>query len=411
MGRVLLFSNLFPSTGQPTRGIFNLHRFGALARQCETRIVVPRPWWSARSGRSLLAVPAEDAFGIPASFPAYWSVPRATPLHGRALYTTLRSPILELRREFPFDAILSAYAYPDGVAAAHLAREIGCPVVSMVLGSDMNVSARQRLLKGQIRSALTASQRVVAVSQALAKEVRELGVPADKVVVQHNGVDGERFAVRSRDEARQTLGLAADRRLVVYVGNLKGEKGVDVLINAMGALRMCGREDVDLALVGDGDQRAALEAQVERLGLRDRIRFCGRRPYDEIPAWITASDTVCLPSYREGCPNVVLEALASGRPVVASNVGGIPELLNARNGVLVPAGQAPQFATGLATVLGRAWNPDALRATAPYLSWDQFGATLYRTITESIAEWSAERPGRVSGRVPAVAPADGVQSL
>src|SRR5262249_16040995 len=152
----------------------------------------------------------------------------------------------------------------------------------------------------------------------------EIGIAPDRVIVQHNGVDGSRFLPRDRRAARERLGLPLDRPLVCYVGNLKPEKGVRTLIEAMGHLRQHGARDVLLALIGDGEVQETLSARVRALDLETQVRFCGRRPHAEIPDWIGAGDALCLPSYREGCPNVVLEALASGRPVVASRVGGVP---------------------------------------------------------------------------------------
>jgi glycosyltransferase involved in cell wall biosynthesis len=216
--------------------------------------------------------------------------------------------------------------------------------------------------------------------------VTELGIPRERIRVQHNGVDGERFRIRDRSAARQRLGVAEDRQLVTFVGNLVPEKGVDVLIDAMGALEGAGTENLELALVGAGGMAEALRQRAGALGIGPRVRFCGRRPHEEIADWITAADLFCLPSLREGCPNVVLEALASGRPVVASRVGGVPELIREETGVLVPARDAPALAEGIRTALSRTWDPGVLRGSVPYLSWDQFGRTLYQTLEEAIQE-------------------------
>jgi glycosyltransferase involved in cell wall biosynthesis len=299
------------------------------------------------------------------------------------MYRSLRPHVRKLRRDFPFDAILAAWAYPDGVAAAHLAAEWDCPLVTMTLGSDINEMPHDPALKRQIQWGLGRSQRVVAVSSALRDAVVELGIPAEKVIVQRNGVDGERFMPRDRGEARAELGLAANRPLVVYIGNFKPEKGVDVLVDAMGRR---DRLDVDLAMVGSGPLETILRERAASLGIESKIRFCGRRPHDEIPRWMAAADVICLPSYREGCPNVVLEALAAGRPVVASRVGGVPELLNDETGVLVPAGDPEALAQSLQAALARCWEPESLRASVSCLSWNQFGGRLGDTLQAAIIE-------------------------
>ena len=107
------------------------------------------------------------------------------------------------------------------------------------------------------------------------------------------------------------------------------------------------RSSLDVIFVGDGKLGIELRSRVQQLGLNDTIQFAGRRPPDEVPSWMAAADLLCLPSRREGCPNVVLEALACGRPVVASNVGGVPELLSEQNGIVVPPDNPDRLAAGM----------------------------------------------------------------
>ncbi len=386
--KVLLFTNLYPTKREPTRGVFNMNRLRQLANHCETRLVGPLPWWSRiRRPSEWLQVPIDSSAGIDAAFPTYWSVPGISRIHARAMYLSLRSYLLGLRSDFPFDIILAAWAYPDGVAAARLAQQANCPLVTMVLGSDINEFAQYPSLCRQIQWGLGRSSRVVAVSEALRERVIDLGIAPEHVITQHNGVDGQRFRLRGRCEVRARLGLAVDRTIICYVGNLKPEKGVTVLIEAMAHLRQIEARDIQLVMVGDGELREQLHARVRELNLQANVRFCGRQPHEEIPNWISACDVLCLPSYREGCPNVVLEALASGRPVVASKVGGIPELLQANTGVLVPPGDPKALAQGLREALTQNWDAEMLRASVKCLSWDQFGLALYDTLAISLREW------------------------
>lgn len=396
----LLLSNLYPSEREPTRGVFNLHRFRSLAMHCPVRVVAPVPWWSrVKQPSRLFGVPHEGQTGLDATFPTYWSLPRLQRAHAGGMALSLRGHLRRLRDEFPFDVILAAWAYPDAAAAAALARELDCPLVTMVLGSDVNEFPRRPSLAPQIRAALRASSRVVAVSGALREKVVDLGADPKRVIVQRNCVDGERFQPRDREEARRRLGFVENgRRRLCYIGNWVPEKGVDVLLEAMGRLR---RSDVELLLVGSGPLEDALRARARELGLEEQVRFCGRRPHSEIPDWMAAADALCLPSHREGCPNVVLEALASGRPVVASNVGGVPELLDDRSGVRVPPGDPEALAAGIAEVLDRSWDPQALRASVQFLSWDQYGRTLHRCLTEAVAEHAARGVQRAEAATPA----------
>jgi glycosyltransferase involved in cell wall biosynthesis len=359
--------------------------------------MAPEPWWSRlkRPGE-LIHVPHETHTGLDVVFPTYWSIPKLTSMHARAMYLSLRPHVARLRREFAFDGIFAAWAYPDAVAASMLARDYDCPFIVKALGSDIAELIRYPALRRQMREHLSRAYRFITVSEALREQVIEIGIDPDRVVAQHNGVNGELFKLRDRAAVRAELGVSRDRRLICFVGRLGAEKAVGVLIEALGHLRRAGREDVDLALVGGGALEGELRAQVDQLGLQDRVRFCGMRPHAEIPLWVSACDVLALPSLREGCPNVILEALASGRPVVASRVGGIPELLNGDNGLMVPPKDAPALATGLQEALHRSWDPEALRASVQFLSWDAVADSYYGFFASAVSSRRGSQPGTLS---------------
>ncbi len=383
--KALLFTNLYPSAQAPTRGMYNVSVFGAISRHCEVRIVAPLPWWTrARRPWEWFSPPSENAFGLDATFPTYWSIPGCQPMHGAAMYYSLRRTIDRLRRQFPFDVILASWAYPDAVAAARLARDLGCPLVTNVLGSDINKFAQIPQLRPAIRDALCQSHRVIAVSHALRDRLLELGVDPERIVVQHNGVDGSRFRLQERHEVRRRLGLPDERPIVLYVGNWVPETGVDVLVEAIGRMRERGRHDVLLTLIGSGPFEPALRGIVEREGLADQVLFCGRKSHTEIPDWMAASDLFCLPSLREGCPNVVLESLSCGRPVVASRVGGVPELLDAATGVMVPPENPGALADALGATLSRTWSDVELRAAVAGWSWEAVGKSYYAALASAV---------------------------
>ncbi len=172
------------------------------------------------------------------------------------------------------------------------------------------------------------------------------------------------------------------------MGNVKIGKGIKVLVEAMAPLAARhGRGDALLCVVGSGEADGEIAARVRELGLEQTVRLCGRQLHTEIPWWMSASDLFCLPSFMEGCPNVVLEALASGRGVVASRAGGIPELVtDGANGVLVPPGDADALAAGLATALERAWDPEAQRASVEHLSHDEVAAAYRAVLEQALAE-------------------------
>lgn len=385
--RALIYTHHFPSAEAPSRAPYSYHTYRALRRHGELRVVAPIPWWwRLRTPRLIVSPLREDTSGIAATFPSYYSIPRFWPAHGLATFLSTAPLLHRMRRDFPFDVILAANAYPDAVGASHLARLFGVPLLVTVLGSDMNLSAQHFALRPQIAAALGRASRVIAVSGALGDRVAETGVPRSRIAIVRNGVDGEQFAIRDAAEARARLGLPQDRRLVVFVGNLLAVKGPDVLVEAAGKLAASSGPPIHLCVVGGGALADQLDARAKALGVADRIRFTGRVLPTDVPAYMNAADVFCLPSRDEGCPNVVLEALASGKPVVATRVGGIPELIREENGILVPSEDPAALAAALTEAAARPWDPEALRRTVPSLSWDEVGDTYARLIEESLAE-------------------------
>ncbi len=382
--RTLVVSNLYPSRREPTRGMFNYHAFRALSHHRELVLAAPMPWWTRwRRPAELLRAPVETHTGLTVRFPAFWSLPRIGLAHNAAAVLRCLRPMV--RDQGPFSSILSAWAYPDAVAAVRLGRELSLPVVAMVLGSDINYFLEMPRLRQQITEGLRGAFRVVAVSEALRDRVLTLGLAPDRVVVQHNGVEGDRFRIREPAGLRQTLGLPLDRKIVCYVGNFRREKGVDLLIEAWHKLIPALTERPLLVMVGDGPESAAVRSRAAACSMDADVLLPGRRPHDEIPDWIGAADVFCLPSRNEGCPNVILEALASGRPVVAARVGGIPELIRpgaGGNGILVSPEDPVALAVGLRQALERTWRAEELRASVPCLSWAGFAATLDALLSE-----------------------------
>jgi len=382
--RVLAITRIFPNAAEPQSAPFNRLQLAALGRRCRVEVIATLPWfpgvglaarWSAAG--HLVRVPREEQIaGLPVTHPRALYVPR---LHAAsaALYAASLAPEVLARRGH-VDVVLGTWAYPDGCAAVALAALLGVPAVVKLHGSDLNVVARLRGPRAQLRALLPRAARVVAVSRALAAEAEALGVPADRIRLVRNGVDGDRFRTADRAHARAALGLAPERTLVLYVGHLKENKGVLDLARAM--------EDVDgadLAVVGSGEAEGALRAELAPLG--ERARMVGERPHEEVPTWMAAADLVVLPSWNEGTPNVVIEALACGRRVVATEVGGTPDLVTSSLlGALVPPKTPMALAAAINEALATSYDPDAVAAAAHADSWDDSAAALHRVLEEAL---------------------------
>ena len=186
----------------------------------------------------------------------------------------------------------------------------------------------------QILDALQRAQAVTTKSAALRSRIIAEGIPADRIRVTQNGVDSRRFTIRDRDTSARVLDLPRDQRRLVFVGKLEPIKGLPFLLKAFASIAAHDPR-LNLYVVGDGFKRVLYERTAADIGLASRVRFVGAQHPALIPVWLGAAELLCMPSLNEGCPNVVLEALASGRPVVASEVGAVPDLLTRATGMIV----------------------------------------------------------------------------
>jgi glycosyltransferase involved in cell wall biosynthesis len=227
----------------------------------------------------------------------------------------------------------------------------------------------------------------VAVSRSLAGIAAELGARRENVHVLHNGVDIGSFAILPREQARERLGLDRRANLLLFVGNLLPVKGVDVLLDAllMAGKPALGAGRMTLAIAGDGPMRPWAERRVRRAGAEDAVRLLGHIPREQVALWMNAADVLVLPSRNEGCPNVVLEALACGTPVVASRVGAVPELVDDACGATVEPGEPAELARAVESVLSRQWDRAALRRRVEGMSWEANARGLHEVLLGAVA--------------------------
>lgn len=294
----------------------------------EARVVAPVPWFpttSARFGRyaTFARVPrSETRNRISVLHPRY-PLPPAIGMSAAPLLMAwaARSHLQGLRAGgFSFDLIDAHYLYPDGVAAALLGRWLGVPVVQTARGSDVNVLSQFALPRRWMRWALRRSAATITVSAALATGVKREIDPALTPRVIPNGVDLDVFKPLDREAARRALGLRSATMLLV--GKLTAAKGQQIAIESLRELRDC-----ELLLVGEGPDEGLLRRLAETTGVAARVRFLGTIDHAKLPACYCAADVTVLPSEREGMPNSMLESLACGTPVIATRVGGVPEVL------------------------------------------------------------------------------------
>jgi glycosyltransferase involved in cell wall biosynthesis len=291
------------------------------------------------------------------------------PLHGLLMFLGSYRLVKKLQSEIRFTAIDSHFVYPDGFAATLLGRILRLPVVVSARGTDINVFPKYRLIRPFINWTLRRVTAGVGVCKTLQDAMIELGLPRERAGVVGNGIDSQRFQAMDRSRAREQLGLPQHDVVLVAVGRLVPTKGFQFLIPAFAHLA-AEKPGCHLYIIGEGDQRRELEALSKQLGVSDRIFFRGERPNEELGVWYSAANLSCLVSSAEGWPNVLLESLACGTPVLATSVGGVPEVVvSPELGVLVKQ-SVESITQGLKTALEREWNRERMIEYARSRTWD-----------------------------------------
>jgi glycosyltransferase involved in cell wall biosynthesis len=394
MHLLVLASHLFPNYKNPNAGAFVVEQLRHLKEFCDVTVFVPHPWVPpvvgklSRRWQQYAQLPDEETVaGIKVLHPRRLVIPKVNSWVWMTISVTLSywrflSHYLRFT-DSPFHCfthIEGHFALPDGFAAAFLGRQFRKPSIIHVWGTDIHTIPQQSaLLRFLTIWALRHADAIRAVSSDLAERTVKLidagkrgsgeaekrrngeAETVKKVWVVPNGVDLNKFRLMERQEAKRQLGLDDDKRYLLYVGRLVAVKGLDLLLDAFAQL-VQNQRDVELVLVGDGAERHVLAQRATTLGIRDKVHFIGAQPHERIVLWMNAGDVFCLPSHKEGLPTVLLESLACGTPVVATSVGGIPEVVaDGQVGRLVHSRDPREMAACIEEVLETPWDRQQLR--------------------------------------------------
>jgi glycosyltransferase involved in cell wall biosynthesis len=404
--KILTFSTLFPNAIQPYHGVFVENRLRHLLDRCEgiePHVIAPVPWFPftggvfGQYGQYAAVAQQEQRHGLTIDHPRYPVIPKVgMTLAPLLLYASVRQPVQRLIDSgFDFDLIDAHYFYPDGIAAAMLGQRLGKPVIITARGTDLNLIPQYALPRRMIVWAASRAAAMITVCAALKDSLVDLGVDGDRVTVLRNGVDLHMFQPGDREKIRGELGL--NGQTLISVGHLIPRKGHDIVIRALSHL-----PGVNLLIAGDGPEDANLRTIARDAGVEDRVNFLGRQPHERLPELYRAADALVLASSREGWANVLLEAMACGTPVVASNVWGTPEVVAKPEAGQLMADRTPEALAEAVRVLF-ADLPDraATRAYAENFSWDAtsdgqrdlFGKVLASTSMSSVGPaFATNRP-------------------
>ncbi len=385
MINLLVITTLYPNRVQTRHGIFvetRLQKLLASDPAMAATVIAPVPWFPLKwrkFGRyaDYAKVPAvEQRNGISVYHPRYLVLPKIgmllTPF---LLARSIKKCVARLKRkQLEYQLVDAHYFYPDGVAVARLASYLAAPLFVTARGSDINLIAQ---LPGPQRKILTAVDHIdaaIAVSDALKERMIELGIPAEKVHVLKNGVDTDFFRLQDQQALRARWGLKT--KTLLMVGNLVPEKRPLAMLEALNKTQDC-----DLLIAGNGPLKRNLVDASVKLGLQHRVTFLGNVDQTELMSLYNAADGLVLPSAREGLPNVLLEAIACGCPVLAADVGGVKEIINSPDTGVIMEANLSDFDEKLAEFLVTRWNRNAIRTMAEKWSWHETIQAL-RTLIE-----------------------------
>jgi teichuronic acid biosynthesis glycosyltransferase TuaC len=394
--QILTFTTLYPSASQPQHGIFVETRLRKLVESgaVGARVVAPCPWFpfgSARFGRyaDLARIPSEETrHELHIDHPRYPLLPKIGMSWAPLALSGAILPFLrrQIRTGREFDLIDAHYFFPDGIAAVLIGRALARPVVVTARGSDLNVIAQYAIPRRWIRWAAQRADGLVAVSSGLEQRLVELGIAPERVRVLRNGVDLALFRPHDRNAARDALGCT--RPTLLAVGNLVALKRHHLMIEALALL-----PGVELIVIGEGPERGPIEKLARQHRVADRVRLLGRVPQDRLPQIYSAADLLLLVSSHEGWPNVLLESMACGTPVVVSNIGGIADIVAAPEAGRILADATPsRLAEAICNILALPPPRTATRLYAEQFDWHSTTQGQIALFHEILERRSKEEP-------------------
>jgi teichuronic acid biosynthesis glycosyltransferase TuaC len=392
MLKIAVVTRYFPSSVEPWQGRSAYQTLRVLAREADVRVFYPNaayPSWLTPRNRIYSKLdPSYSQPDVKASYYDYPALPVVTrPFNGSMAARVLLPHV----RAFAPDLIFSFFLYPDGYAALKIGKALSVPVAAMSIGSDIN-RIGDPISAMHTRTVLREVDALLTVSDDLRRKAVSMGAPPERAHAVINGCDLSVFHPGDRLEARQKLGIDPAADAVVYIGRMDVKKGLRELVEAAVALGP-QRPGLQVYLVGEGPDRGLIESAIQASNAASYIHVLPACSFDKVAVWMAAANLVTLPSYMEGCPNVVLEALACGRPVVATNVGGIPEIMNDECGRLVPPRAPAELAAALASVLDRTWDAAAISASGGR-SWSTVAAELLGIFEPLVSNRRATVPAR-----------------
>lgn len=380
---VLTITTLYPNALEPRHGIFIKNRLIALdkLKDFNRKVIAPVPHCPPlrkifKKYQKYEDLPEyENQDGIDVYHPKYMTLPGGYFIDNAQSMAKAAEEIIEeiYDANNSFDIVDGQFLYPDGVAASLVAKAHKKPLILTARGSDVNYWMEDSNAREKILQAIDYSKKVICVSQALKDALLSYGVEENKLIVIYNGVEPKVFNTQAKvNPLREEYFLT--------VGNMVPLKGHHVTLNTFYEM-----PKKRLIMVGNGEQRRDLKKQAKELGIHGRVQMIKHLDQAKLAEFYAGATATILMSSMEGMPNVVLESLAVGTPVVATNVGGIPEIINEKNGILLKNRDEYDLLIALEKVKKISWDREEIANTVKDFRWDDVAKKQYALYLDAIS--------------------------
>ena len=383
--KLLIITTIFPNPGNMTIGAYNREFVSELSELFDVDVIAPIPWINRIKFGPTKSWILNNAHVY---HPIYYYLPgMLQKFHALFYYLSIRSIANELSANKKYSAVIAMWISPDGAVAQKVARNLSVPYYVKVLGTDVNRLHSRHPLYSQSIDVLKNAAMIFCVSEGLKNRLSAIGVSSENLLVIRNGINKNIFIPCNKESARNKLQIPENLRLILFVGNLKREKGLYELVQAF---KLIINKNIDnqtaLYLIGEGPFKRDIYQYVKAEGISDAVHLIGRKDPIDVALWMNAASVLCLPSYSEGMPNVVLEALCCNTPVVATAIDGILELAEQDHRItVVPPKEVESLGRALMQVLN---NNTKASGELVIKNWSEFAEAVSDVIMENNNEHS-----------------------
>jgi glycosyltransferase involved in cell wall biosynthesis len=390
--KVLVITHTFPTKYNPVAAIFLLNQLKSLEKFCDIRVIFPyayvpnikflNPYY-----RFSKIPEYEKVHGIDVFHPKYIMIPRILfklrllnyylAIESLFSYLSAKKTVKNFLNEWNPDIIHLHGSLSESLLVNWIKKGFKKPLLVTVYGEDVTRYSKQFPSSLLVKNTFKNADAIISQSEFLKKEIGRLGIKNKRFFIIPMGALIEKFKPKGKNIARARLNLPQDKKIILFVGHLFARKGVEYLIKALKQVSKKEKK-VLCCIIGSGHLELQLKKLASDLGLNQNVKFLGQKKHSQIPQFMNACDIFVLPSLNEGLPVVLCEALACGKPVVATNVAGTPELVNIDVGLLVKPKDPDDLARKLILALNKKWESKKLLKRAQDFTVDKSAKKLLK---------------------------------